>query len=81
MMTAQHAARLDDLENRIWSNNVRAIGIPERAKGKNPVAFIESSSTHNVWEGVVHSHVLSGEGPQSAHAPPTAGPPSSHLPV
>lgn len=38
---AQHATRLDDLENRLRRNNVRTLGIPERAEGKNPVTFIE----------------------------------------
>lgn len=40
-LTAQHAARLDDIENRLRRNNVHDIGIPERAECKNPVAFIE----------------------------------------
>lgn len=40
-ITAQHAACLNDLQNRMHRNNVRAIGIPEKAEGKNPVAFIE----------------------------------------
>lgn len=42
MMTAQHAAHLDDLENRMRRNNVQAIGIPERSGGENRIAFIES---------------------------------------
>lgn len=29
LLVAKHAARLDDLENRLCRNNVRAIGIPE----------------------------------------------------
>lgn len=37
----QHAARLDDLENRMRRNNVRALGFPERIEGKDPVTFIE----------------------------------------
>lgn len=43
-LTAQHAARLDDLENRMRHNNVCAFGIPEKAEKaeeKNPVAFFE----------------------------------------
>lgn len=40
-LTEQHAARLDEMENRMRRNNVRSLGIPERAEGKNPVAFIE----------------------------------------
>lgn len=30
------------MENRQRRNNVRAVSIPERAEGKNPVAFIEN---------------------------------------
>lgn len=37
----KHAARLEDLENRLRRNNVRAIGISEKAEGKNPVTLIE----------------------------------------
>ena len=40
-LTEQHAARLDEMENRMRRNNVRALGISERAEGKNPVDFIE----------------------------------------
>lgn len=29
------------MENRLKRNNVRAVGIPEMAEGKNPAAFIE----------------------------------------
>lgn len=36
-LAAQHAAHLDDLENRLFLNNVHALGIPER----NSVTFIE----------------------------------------
>lgn len=38
---AQHAAKLEDLENRLSRNNVRAIGIPEKIERKNPVTFIK----------------------------------------
>lgn len=41
-LTAQHAACLDDLENRMRCNNVRALGIPERTEGKISFAFIEN---------------------------------------
>ena len=41
LLSAQQAARLDDLENRMRRSNIRAIGIPERVEGKDPVAFIE----------------------------------------
>lgn len=41
LLTAQHVACLDDLENRFRHNNVQAIGIPEKAERKNPVVFIE----------------------------------------
>lgn len=40
-LTSTHAACLEDMENRLRRNNVLAVGIPERAEGKNPVAFIE----------------------------------------
>lgn len=39
--TEQHAMRLDEMENRMRLNNVRALGIPEKTEGKNPVDFIE----------------------------------------
>lgn len=37
-----HSARLEDMENRLRRNNVRAVGIPKRAEGKNPLAFTEN---------------------------------------
>ena len=37
----QHSSRLEELENRMRRNNVRAIGLPEKMEGKNPVEFIE----------------------------------------
>lgn len=40
-LTSAHAARLEDMENRLRRNNVWAVGIPEKTEGKNPVAFIE----------------------------------------
>lgn len=40
-VSAGHAARLEDMENRQRRNNVRAVGIPEKIEGKNPVAFME----------------------------------------
>lgn len=42
LLTAQHASRIDDMENQLRRNNVHAKGIPERAEGKNPVVFIEN---------------------------------------
>lgn len=30
------------MENRLRRNNIRAVGVPERVEGKNPVAFIEA---------------------------------------
>lgn len=41
-LVSQHTSCLEDLENRMRRNNVRAIGLPERTEGKNPVEFIES---------------------------------------
>lgn len=38
-MSAKHAARMNDMENRLSRNKVRAIGIPEK---KNSVTFIEN---------------------------------------
>lgn len=34
--------KVDDLENRSRRNNVRLVGVPEKAEGRNPVAFLES---------------------------------------
>lgn len=41
-VSSANAARLEDMENRLRRNNVRAVGIPEKSEGKNPVHFIES---------------------------------------
>lgn len=40
LLVAKHATRLGDLENRLCRNNIRAIGIPEKMEGKNPVRNI-----------------------------------------
>lgn len=40
-VASTYAARLEDMENHLRQNNVWAVGIPERAEGKNMVAFIE----------------------------------------
>lgn len=40
-LLSQHTTHLEDLENRMRRNNVRAIGMPERMEGRNPVEFIE----------------------------------------
>lgn len=34
--------KVDDLENRSRRNNVRLVGVPENAEGRNPVAFFET---------------------------------------
>lgn len=36
-----HASKMDDMENRLRRNNVRVLGLPERSKGSNPIAFLE----------------------------------------
>lgn len=41
-MTVANASMLEDMENRLCRNNMHAVGIPEKAEGKNPVAFIEA---------------------------------------
>lgn len=41
-LASVNAARLEDMENHLCRNNVRAVGVPERAEGKNLVAFIET---------------------------------------
>lgn len=41
-MASANAAILEDMENRLPRNNVRVVGIPERAEGKNPLAFFEA---------------------------------------
>lgn len=40
-LSSSHAARMEDMENRLRRNNVRAVGMPEETEGKNPIAFIE----------------------------------------
>lgn len=39
LLVAKHSARLDDLENRLCRNNVRAIGLNEKMEGKKPYTF------------------------------------------
>ena len=34
--------KVDDLENRLRRNNIRFVGLPERAEGKNPGDFVET---------------------------------------
>lgn len=38
----QQEARLEDMENRMRRNNLRIVGLPEKAEGSNPVSFIET---------------------------------------
>lgn len=52
-----HSARLEDMENRQGRNNVHAVGIPERAEGKNPVAFIENWLLNMFWQRFLLLHV------------------------
>lgn len=57
-LTAQRVSRLEDLENRMRQNNVRAIRLPEKVEGKNPFDFI--------WQGGVFPYVFSGKGAQGS---------------
>lgn len=41
-LAAKHAAWLDDMENCLRRNKIRAIGVAEKIEGKNPVIFIEN---------------------------------------
>lgn len=41
-LIVQHASHLEDLENRLRCNNIRAIGLPEKVEGKNPVDLFEN---------------------------------------
>lgn len=48
--TAGNTVCIEDIENRLRRNNVRAMGIPEKAEGKNLVAFIENWLTNTFGE-------------------------------
>ena len=37
---ARLTAKQDDMENRLWRNNIRVYGIPEEAEGKEMVPFL-----------------------------------------
>lgn len=37
-----HENRTDDIENRLWQNNVRTVGLPEKVEGRDPTEFIEN---------------------------------------
>lgn len=39
---AKETNRLDNLENRICCNNVRIVGLPEKAEGRDPTTFVEN---------------------------------------
>lgn len=39
---ARMKLKLEDLENRSRQNNIRVIGVPERAEGARPTAFMET---------------------------------------
>lgn len=66
---------LDDLENRMRCNNVHALGISERAKGKNPVTFIEQWLISTFGKDTF-SHLFSVERVHSVPARPL--PPGNH---
>lgn len=70
-LTAQHAAHVDDLENRLWSNYVHAIGIQEKAEGENTVAFFEKRLV-SVFRADAFSPMFSVE---RAHMVPARPPP------
>lgn len=40
-----------DMENRLRGNNLRVVGLPERAEGAKPVEFMETFTT---WLGLTH---------------------------
>lgn len=44
----KHVPRLDDLENRLRRNNVRALGVIENVADKNSVTFIEQWLLNNL---------------------------------
>lgn len=60
-----HTARLEDMENRQRRNNVRAVRIPERTEGKNPVEFIEIWLTYTFGKDYFSSVFCGGACPQS----------------
>lgn len=86
-LLSQHTSHLEDLENRMWRNNVRAIGMPERMEGKNPVEFIEKwlitafgKEVFSPMFSVEQAHRVTARPPQPG-SPSTAGSPSTSFPI
>lgn len=71
-IASANAARLEDMENCLCRNNVRAVGIPGRVEGKNPVAFIEAWLT-DAFGRVIFSPMFAVE---QAHRVLTRPPPT-----
>lgn len=77
MITAQYTTCLEVLEKRMRRYNVREISIPERAEGKNHIAFIES------WLLTVFSKesFIPMFSVERAHRVPMRSLPPGHLPL
>lgn len=75
-MAAANASRLEDMENRLRRDNVRTVGIPEKAEGKNPVAFIEAWLTGTFGKDAFSSMFAV----ERAHRVPTRPPPQGAPP-
>lgn len=43
-----NACKLEDLDNRLWHNNIRLVGLPEHSEGTNPTEFVETC----VWQTI-----------------------------
>lgn len=67
--TAGDTAHIEDMENRLRHNNVRAVGIPEKAEGNNPVAFKENWLTNTFGEDSFKMFTV-----ESAHRVPAKPP-------
>lgn len=51
----QWSQRADDLENRLRRNNIRILGLPERAEGSDPCTFVESCLKSTLPDAILSS--------------------------
>lgn len=51
-------SKMEDMENRLRSNNVRVVGPPERNEGSNPMGFMEKWFTYIFVKESFHHSLL-----------------------
>lgn len=77
---SQWSMRADDLENRLRRNNVRILGLPERAEGADPCAFIESWLKTTLPDAALSSvYAIERAHRVPARPPPPGAPPRPFL--